>query len=239
MDREMQVTQNERGMHVTDDEQRRSTAEAAQGTADDWARWAREKAGAAGERLYQQGARLSEYATENVKAYPATALFVAGVVGYGIAYLIRGGNQPSRERYDLGTFVPRGDVDPFYLSTPHFMYPDGPVAIEPYRVTSAAMSEAGMAGLGRLTLSRRERMVLVEPRGSGLSPVTLRSTEEVRAADFRQCDDELDEEAVAIAAMIIKRKSGTFDPSIFRDRYQDALRELMEANARPAGQGTS
>jgi hypothetical protein len=102
MEREMHVTQNERGMHVTDDEQWHSAAEA-RGAADDWARWAREQAGVAGERLYQQGARLSEYATENVKAYPAMALFVAGAVGYGIAYLIHGGNQPSRDYHRTGT----------------------------------------------------------------------------------------------------------------------------------------
>jgi DNA end-binding protein Ku len=34
---------------------------------------------------------------------------------------------------------------------------------------------------------------------------------------------------VAIAAMIIKRKTGAFDPATFRDRYQEALRELIEA----------
>src|SRR5262249_17042786 len=36
-------------------------------------------------------------------------------------------------------------------------------------------------------------------------------------------------EAVAIAGMIINRKTGSFDPSTFRDRYQEALKELIEA----------
>ena len=31
------------------------------------------------------------------------------------------------------------------------------------------MAEAGVVGLGRLTLSRRERMVVVEPRGTGMA----------------------------------------------------------------------
>jgi len=35
-----------------------------------------------------------------------------------------------------------------------------------------------------LTLGRRERMVLVEPRGQGLTLITLRAAEEVRAAEF-------------------------------------------------------
>jgi non-homologous end joining protein Ku len=42
-------------------------------------------------------------------------------------------------------------------------------------VISAAITEAGMAGLGRLTLSRRERMVMVEPRGAGMALITLRA----------------------------------------------------------------
>ena len=103
------------------------------------------------------------------------------------------------------------------------------MAVEPYRVISAAMAEAGMAGLGRLTLSRRERMVLVEPRGAGMALITLRAAEEVRRADFAEYAGEIDAEAVAIATMIIKRKAGTFEPSTFRDRYQEALRELIEA----------
>jgi DNA end-binding protein Ku len=34
---------------------------------------------------------------------------------------------------------------------------------------------------------------------------------------------------LAIARTIIERRTGKFDPSKFRDRYQEALRELVEA----------
>jgi DNA end-binding protein Ku len=34
---------------------------------------------------------------------------------------------------------------------------------------------------------------------------------------------------IAVAAMIMKRRIGHFDPATFRDRYQEALRELIEA----------
>ena len=34
---------------------------------------------------------------------------------------------------------------------------------------------------------------------------------------------------VAVAAAIIRRRSGRFDPATFRDRYQEALRDLIEA----------
>jgi hypothetical protein len=66
---------------------------------------------------------------------------------------------------DLDKFVPRNDIDPVYFDTPYYVYPDGPIAVETLRVIGAAMAEAGVVGLGRLTLSRRERMVMVEPAG--------------------------------------------------------------------------
>lgn len=130
---------------------------------------------------------------------------------------------------DLETFVPRAEVDPVYFSTPYYVYPDGRIAEETFRVIGAAMAEAGAVGIGRVTLSRRERLIMIEPRGAGMVAITLRASEEVRAAAFDKADTEIDADMVAIAETIIKRRSGHFDPATFRDRYQEALRELIEA----------
>src|SRR4051812_43598602 len=91
------------------------------------------------------------------------------------------------------------------------------------------MAEAGVVGLGRLTLSRRERMVVVEPRGTGMALFTLRAAEEIRATQFGMAEGELDAEMVAVAKAIITQRTGGFDPTTYRDRYQEALRELIEA----------
>jgi DNA end-binding protein Ku len=130
---------------------------------------------------------------------------------------------------DLETFVPRAEIDPVYFNSPYYVYPDGPIATETLRVIGAAMEVAGAAGIGRVTLSRRERPVLVEPRGAGMVLITLRAAEEVRAAAFEPADGDIDADMVAIAATIIRRRRGRFDPAAFRDRYQEALRELIEA----------
>jgi DNA end-binding protein Ku len=130
---------------------------------------------------------------------------------------------------DLEKFVPRGDLDPVYLEAPYYLYPDGPVAAETLGVIGAAMAEAAVAGLGRLTLSRRERMVAVEPRGTGMALFMLRAAGEVRAAQFGGIERDLDAEMVAIAGAIIGQRTGSFDPTTYRDRYQEALRELIEA----------
>ena len=130
---------------------------------------------------------------------------------------------------DLEKFVPGGNIDPVYFDSPYHVYPDGPIAVEALRVIGAAMAEAGVVGIGRLTLSRRERMVMVEPRGAGVALITLRAADEVRASQFDNAEAELDAEMVAIARAIIAQRTGSFDPSTYRDRYQEALRELIEA----------
>ena len=134
---------------------------------------------------------------------------------------------------DLDQFVRRDEVDPVYLDAPYYVHPDGELADEAFQVIGEAMRRAGRVGLGRVVLASRERLVLVEPRDSGLLMSTLHSADEVRPAEFRsKAKGEVDADMVAIAETIIKRKSATFDPANFHDRYQDALRALVESKTK-------
>src|SRR5262245_44202565 len=106
------------------------------------------------------------------------------------------------------------------------------MAVEAIRVIGAAMADAGVVGIGRLTMSRRERLVVVDPRGTGMVLITLRASDEVRAPQFVTTDGSIDAEMLAIARAIIEQRTGKFDPSRFRDRYQEPLRELIEAKVK-------
>jgi DNA end-binding protein Ku len=134
---------------------------------------------------------------------------------------------------DLERFVDRDAVDPIYLDTPYYVHPDGEIAAETFRVISEAMAQKNKLGLGRVTISSRERPVLVEPRDGGLVMSTLRSADEVRPPEFgARPKGEADPDMVAIAESIVDRRSGSFDPASFQDLYQDALRELVEAKTK-------
>ena len=64
---------------------------------------------------------------------------------------------------DLDRFVERDEVDPIYLDTPYYVIPTA--RSRPRRSgSSAAMAKTNKVGLGHVTLSSRERLVLVEPR---------------------------------------------------------------------------
>jgi DNA end-binding protein Ku len=134
---------------------------------------------------------------------------------------------------DLDQFVDRGDVDPVYLDAPYYVHPDGELADEAFRVIGEAMAHKGKVGIGRVVLSSRERLVLVEPRDGGLIMSTLHSADEVRPAEFSsKHNGKIDPDMVAIAETIIERKSAAFDPENFRDRYQDALHTLVESKTK-------
>jgi non-homologous end joining protein Ku len=62
---------------------------------------------------------------------------------------------------------------------------------------------------------------MVEPRGAGMALFTLLAADEVRASQFGSAEGDLDTEMVAIARAIIKQRTGTFDASTYRDRYQE------------------
>ena len=131
---------------------------------------------------------------------------------------------------ELDRFVSRDEVDPPYLDTPYYVYPDGQIAAETFRVIGEAMARANKVGLGRIVMANRERQVLIEPHGAGLVMSTLRASDEVRPADFGdKAAGEADPELVAIAETIIERRAGAFEPSSFHDRYQEALRELVQS----------
>ncbi|HEV2099405.1 MAG TPA: Ku protein, partial [Stellaceae bacterium] len=131
---------------------------------------------------------------------------------------------------DLDRFVSRDEVDPLYLDTPYYVYPEGELAAETFRVIGEAMAHTNKVGLGRITMSGRERPVLVEPRGEGLLMSQLRSSDEVRPGEFAgRHEAEVDPDLVSLAETIIERKSGKFEPAAFHDRYQEALRALVDS----------
>ena len=128
---------------------------------------------------------------------------------------------------ELTSFVDKDSVDPLFIGDPYFVYPDKR-GEEAYRVIAQALENKGRVALGRIVLSTREHPVMLEPFEGGLLMTTLRAADEVRAAEF-DFKGKTDKEMVERAESIIDRFEGTWEASKFHDRYQDALRALIEA----------
>jgi DNA end-binding protein Ku len=137
---------------------------------------------------------------------------------------------------EIDRFVPRAQIDQRFFDSPYYVTPNEPVGQEAFAVIREAMRGKGMVALGRLVLSKRERVIALEPYDKGLLGATLRYPYEVRnASDYF---GDLPELALApdmltLAEHILESKAGDFDPSSFHDRYEEAL--LAHLKSKQAG----
>jgi DNA end-binding protein Ku len=141
----------------------------------------------------------------------------------------------STKSISIEKFVDADEVDEIFYETPYYLAPDGTVAEETFRVVQWAMREKNKVGLSRVVLSSRERLIALAPRDKGLLVMTLRNADEVRDASefFTDIQDEQPEkEMLDLASALIEQKSGAFDPSEFKDRYQEAVVEMVKAKVK-------
>jgi DNA end-binding protein Ku len=145
----------------------------------------------------------------------------------------------SRKTLDLVEFVDVREIDAMYYDKPYFVVPADDLAEEAYVVLRDALSAAKKVGVGQLAMRGQEYVVALKPCGKGLLLETLRYADEVHKAQsyFREIGDtEPDADLLDMAAMLIERKSGKFDPSEFHNRYVDALKELIAEKQRKKGE---
>jgi len=126
-------------------------------------------------------------------------------------------------------FVPSTEVDPVYLDTSYYVQPD--VAGErPYALMLEALRRTNHVGLAQWTLHSREHMVVLRPGRSGLLLHTMYYSSEVRAMDeFRTDPTRVADQELELATMLVRALAAPFEPSKYRDHYQENVRALLEA----------
>jgi DNA end-binding protein Ku len=136
---------------------------------------------------------------------------------------------------EIERFVDADTIDRLYWDTPYVLVPQDEGSAQAYAVIQQAMVQANRIALGRVVMHTRERLMAIEPRGAGLLATTLRTRDEVvnvagALEDVPQ--GKPDKQMIVIAQKIIEQKEGDFDPDQFTDRYEDALRALIEEKKR-------
>ncbi|HSI41897.1 MAG TPA: Ku protein [Xanthobacteraceae bacterium] len=148
----------------------------------------------------------------------------------------------STRTIDIDTFVPADSVGWLWYDTPHFLVPNDPVGEEAFAVIREAMAATKTVGLSRLVLYRRERPVMLEPRGRGIVLWTLHYADELRPPEeyFDDIDGDADADHVGLIARLIDRRTRDWDPAVAHDALQDQLKALIAAKKkrRPAARAT-
>ncbi len=137
----------------------------------------------------------------------------------------------SARTIDIESFTPADSVDWIWCETPYYLTPDDKVGEEAYCVIREAMRSTGMVGASRLVLHRRERAVLLKPRGSGIELWTLRYGEEVR--DPRDIfgavrEAKPDPALLDLVSQLIEERKKPWSLDLVRDPVQERLVEIID-----------
>jgi DNA end-binding protein Ku len=137
----------------------------------------------------------------------------------------------STRTISIDTFVPRDEIDDLYLNSPYYVVPDGEVGQQAFAVIREAIRNEGMVALGKVVFTSREHVILLEPRSKGLVGITLRFPYEVRnEEDYFDdvADEKVPKDMPELATHIVETKKSHFAPEKFDDRYEEALKDLLD-----------
>jgi len=137
----------------------------------------------------------------------------------------------SRKTFELVQFVDASEIDPIYFEKPFYVVPKDELAEEAFGVIRDALRSTKKVGLGQLAMRGHEYLCSLKPCGRGMVLETLRYADEVNKANqfFRAIPEaEPPEELLYLATTLIDKRTVPFDPAKFHDRYDEALKALID-----------
>jgi DNA end-binding protein Ku len=142
---------------------------------------------------------------------------------------------PTRRVIEVRQFVDLGELAPAIFEKPYFVLPEPKESQEAFAVMRAAMDQSGKAAIGEVAFSGREHLVAIAvppDRGRGLMAYTMRYAEELRKAEeyfSAIAPIEIDKKQLAMAADLVRAYAAPFKFEEYKDDYEAALHELIEA----------
>jgi DNA end-binding protein Ku len=132
---------------------------------------------------------------------------------------------------EIEGFIDAKEVHPTLYEAPYYAGPDGPVAVKAYALLAATLKETGKMGIGKVVLRDREDVVMIAPHENGICLYKLRSPKEVRSInEVPQLDTKgVDKKQLELAKNLVESMKTSLNKLDLTDKYNDALREMIEA----------
>jgi DNA end-binding protein Ku len=126
-------------------------------------------------------------------------------------------------------FVEEKQIDPTYYYGSHYLEPEE-LGAKPFRLLSEALRKTGLVGIAKVVLQRREHLCCVRPLGGIMALDTIHYHNEIVPIDqFVPPRADVNDTELEMAVSLIKVMAGDFQPQAYKDEYQSALKELVEA----------
>ncbi len=129
-------------------------------------------------------------------------------------------------------FVGAGEIDPIYFYDAHYLEPEE-LAAKSFCLLRDALRQAGRLGIAKVSFQRREHLCCLRPKDSLLLLHTVHYQDEiVPEGEIHVPEKEASKSELEMAGSLIKIMEKKFEPAEYRDEYERALQELVEARLR-------
>jgi DNA end-binding protein Ku len=141
-----------------------------------------------------------------------------------------------KKTIEVSQFSRASEIDPALFEKPYFVMPKAGPQATAFAVICTSLRESGMVGLGEIVFSGRQHLMALapphDPNQPGMMLYTLRFAAELRnARDYSNNVEDVKADAaqLKLAKQLIDAYTQPFELSAFKDHYEEALRELVEA----------
>lgn len=142
----------------------------------------------------------------------------------------------SRTSLEVKKFVGLDEIPPALFEKPYFVVPEPGGSEEAFAVIREALRQMKKAGIGELVFGGREHLIAIAPPPDasfrGLIAYSLRYSEEMRATEgyLPKIDPvTIQKPQLTMATELIRQYSSPLNLEEFKDDYEAALHELIEA----------
>ena len=138
---------------------------------------------------------------------------------------------PTARAIEIEAFVPLESIDPIRIGEGYYLQPKEQVAAKPYKLLVQALGRSSKVAVAKYAWSGRERLGLLRVKDDVLIlhamrwPDEIRNPAELLPPPVEVADDEID---AALALMDTLTVDELTDDE-YRDRYTDAIAEIIEA----------
>jgi DNA end-binding protein Ku len=129
---------------------------------------------------------------------------------------------------DIEDFVPSEEIDPIFFDHTYYLGPaDG--AEHVYTLLAEAMEKSGLAAICKYVMRERQHLGCLRIRERTITLEKMHFADEIRPVnEIRPKKAKVDRRELAMAAELIDRFTGHFDPKAYKDTYRDALLKVIE-----------
>ena len=139
----------------------------------------------------------------------------------------------SKKVISISHFVDEDAVDPIYLDKAYFISPGNFSASKAFELFRRAMRETGKVGIAKITLTSNEYVAMIKPYDKGGMLLYLlyyldeiKKTEDITELNYNV---DIHNNELKMAISLIENMTGEFDIAQYRNEYQDALKQLIQA----------